>query len=136
MVSLFKFKNTLEKQNSLQERKFAAGENQKRLWKIKIRLYKTNKRRQWVGAFWFQNKINEEDGKPNIKKDLVALDAAGFFFFPNMPPECQFFEKFLTYILWIKKKGVMNNDTRTDSVSIIFKKKYEKANQFEKLEGR
>lgn len=30
----------------------------------------------------------------------------------------------------------MNNDTRTDSVSIIFKKKYEKANQFEKLEGR
>lgn len=46
MVSLFKFKKTLEKQNSLQERKFAAGENQKRLWKIKIRLYKTNKRRQ------------------------------------------------------------------------------------------
>ena len=37
MVSLFIFKNTFEKQNGLQEKKFAAGENQKRLWKIGIR---------------------------------------------------------------------------------------------------
>ena len=46
-----------------------------------------------------------------------------FFIFPNMLPECQFFEKFLTYIV-NQEKGVMNNDTRTDSVSIIFKKNY------------
>lgn len=30
-------KYPLKKQNSLQERKFAAGENQKRLWEIEIR---------------------------------------------------------------------------------------------------
>lgn len=68
-------KHPLKKQNSLQERKFAAGENQKKLWKIKIRLYKTSK----------------EDGKTNIKKDLVALDAADFFLFPKYVAGMPFF---------------------------------------------
>jgi len=53
-------------------------------------------------------KTSEEDGKTNIKKDLVALDAAVFFSFSlNMLPECQFHEK-------VSDIYIVNQEKRSD----------------------